>query len=137
VGVLNKNSECLLLNEALGGEFRELAVNTYLKNKDVLNANKTIDDIEARGELNKPEMLLKKASVYGLQSRYEEAIELLVGLNKEYPRKPSILKRLALAYEQIRQPQKAIAYLKVYRKVTGDDVWVNAQMEKFRALGVM
>ena len=32
VDVLNKNSECLLLNESLGGEFRELAVNTYLKN---------------------------------------------------------------------------------------------------------
>lgn len=61
----------------------------------------------------------------------------LTNLNKKYPRKPSILKRLALAYEQIRQPQKAVAYLKVYRKVSGDDVWANTQMEKFRALGVM
>ena len=63
-------------------------INTY----SVLNANKVIEDIEARGELNKPEMLLKKASVCGLQSRYDEAIELLTNLNKQYPRKPSILK---------------------------------------------
>ena len=104
----------------------------------MLNANKVIEDIEARGELNKPEMLLKKASVCGLQSRYDEAIELLTHLNKQYPRKPSILKRLALAYKQMRQPQKAVAYLKVYRKVSGDEIlWANTQMEKFRALGVM
>lgn len=137
VDVLSNNSECISLNDYLGIEFRELSVNTYLKNKDVLNANKVIEDIEARGELNKPEMILKKASVCGLQSRYDEAIELLINLNKQYPRKPSILKRLALAYEQIRQPQKAVAYLKVYRKVSGDDLWANTQMEKFRALGIM
>lgn len=129
------HKDCLSLNSELGIEFRELALNTYLKTKDVLNANKLIEDIELRGELIKPEMLLKKASVCGLQSRYDEAIELLVSLNKQFPRKAHILRRLALAYEQIRQPEKALAYLKVYLKVSNGDDWGIEQVEKYRRLG--
>ena len=118
----------------MGIEFRELALDTFLKAKDVLSANKLIEDIEARGELNKPEMLLKKAFNYGLQSCYDEAIELLVNLNKQFPRRAYILRRLALAYEQIRQPEKALAYLKVYLRVSRDD-WADAKIEKYRRLG--
>lgn len=134
VAALKQNKDCLSLDNELGVEFRELALNTYLKTKDVLNANKIIEDIETRGDLVKPEMLLKKASVCGLQSRYDEAIELLVSLNKQFPRRAHILKRLALAYEQVRQPEKALAYLKVYLKVNSDD-WGTEQVEKYRRLG--
>jgi serine/threonine protein kinase len=137
VEVFNSNQDSIDLNTPLGAEFRELSVNTYLKTKDILNAGKMIEQIEARGELDKPEMILKKASVCGLQSRYDEAIELLTGLNKQFPRRAAVLKRLALAYEQIRQPQKALAYLRVYKKVGGEDAWVIAQMDKFRQLGVV
>ena len=134
VASIKQNRDCLALSIELGIEFRELALDTYLKAKDVLNANKLIEDIESRGELNKPEMLFKKASVCGLQSRYDEAIELLVSLNKQFPRRAHILRRLALAYEQIRQPEKALAYLKVYLKVNRDD-WGIAQLDKYRRLG--
>ncbi len=135
---IKQNRDCLVLDIDMGVEFRELALNTYLKTKDVLNANRLIEDLESRGELNKPEMLLKKASVCGLQSRYDEAIELLVTLNKQFPpRRAHVLKRLALAYEQTRQPQKSVAYLKVYKKISGDDAWVQSKMDKFRLLGFM
>ena len=134
VGSIKQHRDCLTLDVELGLEFRELALDCYLKAKDVLNANKLIEDIESRGELNKPEMLLKKASICGLQSRYDEAIELLVSLNKQFPRRAHILRRLALAYEQVRQPEKALAYLKVYLKVNRDD-WADAQIDKYRRLG--
>lgn len=136
VAVLKENKNCLTLDIEFGIEFRELALSAYLKAKDVLNANKLIEDIESRGELNKPEMLLKKASVCGLQSRYNEAIEILVSLNKQFPRRAFILKRLAFAYEQVRQPEKSLAYLKVYLKVNRDD-WGIAQVDKYRRLGFM
>tara|TARA_R110000764_G_scaffold20693_2_gene52967 strand:- start:8564 stop:10036 length:1473 start_codon:yes stop_codon:yes gene_type:complete len=131
---LKQNRDCLAVDVELGVEFRELALDTYLKAKDVLNASRLIEDIESRGELNKPELLLKKASICGLQSRYDEAIELLVALNKQFPRRAHILRRLALAYEQVRQPEKALAYLKVYLKISRDD-WGVDQIDKYRRLG--
>ena len=137
VEVLKKNKEAISLETALGVEFRELAINCYLKAKDILNASRIFELVEELGEVSKPEMLLKKASICGLQSKYDEAIEILISLNQSYPRRPSILKRLALAYEQVRQPQKAMAYLKVYKKVSGGDVWADEQMDRYRLLGVM
>lgn len=96
-----------------------------------------IEEIESRGELIKPEMVLKKASVYGLQSRYDEAIELLVTLNRQFPRRAFILRRLALAYEQVRQPEKALAYLKTYCKVNGSDDWTQEKIEYYNRIGYL
>ncbi len=134
---LKKNRDCLALDNDLGFEFRELALNTYLKAKDVLNANRVIEDLDRRGELNKPELLFKKASVCGLQSRYDEAIELLVTINKQFPRRARVLRRLALAYEQNRQPEKALAYLKSYRKINGSDDWTQQKIEHYNRIGYL
>ncbi|MEZ9825971.1 protein kinase domain-containing protein [Vibrio cyclitrophicus] len=134
---LRDNKNCLALDIELGIEFRELALGCFLKAKDVLNANKLIEEIESRGELIKPEMVLKKASVYGLQSRYDEAIELLVTLNRQFPRRAFILRRLALAYEQVRQPEKALAYLKTYCKVNGSDDWTQEKIEYYNRIGYL
>jgi len=137
VYILKKDKEVLSLEVDLGVEFRELAINCYLKAKDVLNASRIFEMTEEFGEVNTPEMLLKKASILGLQSKYDDAINILTELNQNYPRRPPILKRLALAYEQVRQPQKAMAYLKVYKKVCGGDTWVDEQMDRYRLLGVL
>ncbi|MCK8104738.1 hypothetical protein [Pseudoalteromonas sp. 2CM36K] len=56
--------------------------------------------------------------------------------------KADAVKQIKVAFDELKEHQdykvtKAVAYLKVYRKVSGDDLWANTQMEKFRALGVM
>lgn len=54
-----------------------------------------------------PDLLLKKASVLGLQAKYKEASEILLKLNRHYPKKPAILIRLALVFELLRDQEKA------------------------------
>ena len=52
-------------------------------------------------------LLLKKASVLGMEARYEEARDLLMDLNQQHPGREPILRRLILVHEQLREPEKA------------------------------
>jgi eukaryotic-like serine/threonine-protein kinase len=62
-------------------------------------------------------LLLRKASLLGLQARYREAAELLLELNRRLPRRRVVLKRLVLVYEQLREFEQAEAFRRVLAKV--------------------
>ena len=50
-----------------------------------------------------PNILLKKASVLGLRAQYQEASEILLRLNRDFPGRPAILRRLVVVFEQLRE----------------------------------
>ena len=51
--------------------------------------------------------------------------------NRDYPRNPGILKRLILAFEQLKDTGKMQAFLKAYLKINPEDTW---SKEKLRDL---
>jgi len=133
VAIINSEGNYLGREGSLGTDFRLLALNTYLKVRDVYCAEKAIRLIIEHNELN-PSVRIKWASILGLQSKYAEAIEILSELNKEFPRRASVLRRMSLAYEQNRQPQKAMAYLKAYLKIVPNDTAALQKHENFKRL---
>jgi serine/threonine-protein kinase len=106
-----------ILNQAdfLGRELRRQSLTVYLKTRHISQAAQVLN-ICLEEDPDAPDLLLKKASVLGLQARYKEASEILLGLNRQYPNKPAILKRLALVFEQLRDPGKAAAFRRAYEK---------------------
>lgn len=82
-----------------------------------------------------PDLLFKKASIFGLQAKFDEACEILLRLNRDFPGRPAILRRLVVVYEQLRDLGKASAFLKAYRKKGNSDEWAHQKSERFAALG--
>jgi serine/threonine-protein kinase len=58
-------------------------------------------------------------------------------LNRDFPQRPQILKRLVLVYEQLRDPGKAAAFLKAYSRLANEDPWTKKKMQQFSALGLV
>jgi eukaryotic-like serine/threonine-protein kinase len=77
----------------------------------------------------------KKASVLGLQAKYLEASEILLRLNREFPGRPAVLRRLVTVFEQLRDLGKAVAFLKAYCKSNPNEAWANEKRDAFAALG--
>jgi eukaryotic-like serine/threonine-protein kinase len=71
-----------------------------------------------------------------MDADYQGAVEILLDLNRRLPQRPAILKRLVMAYEQLRDLGKAQAFLKAFRKVSPDDAWGAGRQEVFVGLGV-
>jgi serine/threonine-protein kinase len=82
-----------------------------------------------------PQLLLKQASILGLKADYKGAVDLLLVLNRQHPKKPAILRRLVLAYEQLRQPERAMAFLKAYDKVSPGEHWAAEKIKQHVYLG--
>jgi len=131
VAIINSEESCLTLVDSIGVDFRLLALNVFLKVRDIHYAEKIIQLIIGRNEMT-PSVKIKYASILGLQSKYSEAIDILTVLNKEFPRKAVILRRIALAYEQNKQPKKAMSYLKAYLKIVPDDEVALKKYEGFK-----
>lgn len=89
--------------------------------------------IDERGET--PNILLKKASVCGLLAQYEEARDILIRLNREFPGRPAVLRRLVVVFEQLRDVGKATAFLKAYSRAVPNDTWAKEKRDGFLALG--
>ncbi|MFZ2959653.1 MAG: protein kinase [Candidatus Ozemobacteraceae bacterium] len=83
------------------------------------------------------ELRLKYASILGIQASYDKAKEILLELNREFPDRPVILKRLILVHEQVRDQGKAIAFFKTYARLAPNDNWVKQKREEFMAIGLM
>jgi serine/threonine-protein kinase len=107
--------EILKQTDYLGGELRRQALTVYLKTRHISDASQVLK-ICLKDDPDAPDLLLKKASVLGLQARYKEASEILLTLNRKFPNKPAILKRLALVFEQLRDEGKAAAFKRAYEK---------------------
>jgi serine/threonine-protein kinase len=124
------------LGSPIGRDLRYLALKCYLETRQVGNAERTIDQCIAE-DGDSPSLLLQRASILGLQARYEEACSILMKLNRDYPQRPHVLKRLVLVFEQLRDPGKAAAFLKAYNRLSTDDPWARKKMEQFSALGLV
>jgi hypothetical protein len=108
----------------------------YLETRQVGDAERTIDQCLAE-DGDSPSLLLQRASILGLQARYEEACLILMHLNRDFPQRPQVLKRLVLVHEQLRDPGKAAAFLKAYNRLATEDPWAQKKMQKFSALGLV
>ena len=113
-------------------ELHRLALNVYLETRPIYKAEEMLQwCLQREGE--SAELLLKHASILGTQSRYREAAAILMTLNRQYPQRSAILKRLALVFEQLR-PGKSIAFLRAYSKVVPNDRWAIRKLESLTAL---
>lgn len=117
-------------------DLRYLALKCYLETTQVGKAERIIDQCLAE-DGDSPSLLLQWASILGLQARYEEACSILMRLNREFPQRPQVLKRLVLVYEQLRDPGKAAAFLKAYNRLGTEDPWAAKKIAQFSALGLI
>ena len=46
------------------------------------------------------------------------------------------LRRLIVVYEQVREGQSAVRFVKAYRKITGEDPWSVETRARYRLIGV-
>jgi len=107
--------EILNRTDFIGKELRRQSLSVYLKTRHVSESAQVLK-ICLEEDPDSPELLLKKASIMGLQARYKDASEILLKLNRQYPNKPAIMKRLALVFEQLRDQGKAAAFKRAYEK---------------------
>lgn len=125
-----------LLSEAssIRRDLREIALKCFLETRDIERARNLVEAMIADdGET--PNILLKRASILGLQAQYHEASEILLRLNRDFPGRPAILRRLVIVFEQLRDIGKACAFLKAYGRDIPNDTWVLEKRERFAALG--
>jgi serine/threonine protein kinase len=116
-------------------DLRYVALKCYLETRQVGPAQRIIEQcIVEDGE--SPSLLLQQASILGLQARYEEACSILMRLNRDFPQRLQVLKRLVLVYEQLRDPGKAAAFLKAYNRLASEDPWARAKLLQFSAMGL-
>jgi len=136
-GLKSIESQPTALNstDQIGSELRRLALTGYLETRQVSHARSLIERCLLDSS-NSPEMELTKASILAMDAEYQGAVDILLDLNRRLPQRPAILKRLVMAYEQLRDLGKAQAFLKAFRKVAPDDVWGMSRQEVFLGLGV-
>ena len=135
VRLLESHPEMTAESAPLRREVRHLAISAYLKNRQVKQAKKLINQCLAE-EGESPSLLLQKASILGVEANYEEACQILLAVNRLTPGSPAVLKRLALVYEQLRDLGKAAAFLRAYLKQAPQDGWAKSKLHQFSALGI-
>ena len=131
---IEAHPEMLNASSPIGRDLCRIALGSYMQTRHIYQAESMVEKCLAiEGEL--PDLLLKKASLLGLQARYSEAAKLLLSLNREYPCRPAILKRLVMVFEQLRDTGKAVAFLRAYSKAVPNDMWATRKLDQFAALG--
>jgi eukaryotic-like serine/threonine-protein kinase len=101
-------------HEAIG-EVELLALEAYLRCDRIFESEKIVERcLQRQGE--RPVLLIRKASVLGIQARYDEAKDILMQLNRLRPGKITILKRLVTVFEQLRDFSKADAFRRELQK---------------------
>jgi eukaryotic-like serine/threonine-protein kinase len=119
----------------VGAELRRLALAAYLEVRQVDQARALVGRCLAETP-EAPDLLLKQASIFALDAKYEQAAEQLLALHRRLPGKPAILRRLVAVFEQMRDTGKAAAFLRAYQKAVPDDPWGASKAEHFRGLGL-
>ncbi len=66
---------------------------------------------------------------------HHEAAEILLRLNRDFPERPAIIRRLVVVFEQLRNTGKASAFLKAFGRDNPNDTWISEKRERFAALG--
>jgi serine/threonine-protein kinase len=133
--MIDDHPELLSGGGPAAADLRLLALKACLETQQLHRAERLVEECQ-QDRPGDAGVLLKKASVLGAQARYQEAADILLGLNREHPGRPSILKRLVLAFEQLRDVGKAAAFLRAFLRERPDDEWGRAKLEQYAALGV-
>lgn len=102
------------------GDLEELALETYIGTERIRDAERMVERCLVRqGE--RPGLLLRQASLLGLKADYRPAADLLLRLNRELPRRRTILRRLVIVHEQMRDWSRADAFRRVIEKVEAEE----------------
>ena len=117
-------------------QLRLIAVDAYVAVRKIDAAESLVNELIAEGKADRV-LLIKKASILGVQARYDEARELLLELNRQHPSDRVILKKLVLVNEQLRDAGKAAAYLRALIAVGEPDAWAVKKLQEFTALGFL
>jgi len=97
------------------GEVELLALEAYLRCDRIFEAEQMVERcLDRQGE--RPVLLIRKASILGIQARYREARDILLQLNRLRPGKVTVLKRLVTVFEQLRDFSKAEAFRRELQK---------------------
>lgn len=117
--VLDAAPEMLEQESAVVGDLELVALEALVRTERINDAVAMVDRCLARqGEA--AGLRLRKASLLGLQARFREAAELLLVLNRQFPRRRAILQRLVLVHEQLREFEEADAFRRVLTKLMSD-----------------
>lgn len=111
-------------------------MDAYVAVRNINAAEALVNELIAEGKADRM-LLIKKASILGVQARFDEARELLLELNRQYPNDRPILKKLVLVNEQLRDASKAAAYLRAYCAAGQPDDWSAKKEQEFSALGFL
>ena len=119
IQILEASPEPLRSESPVRGDLEQLALEAFIGAERITDASEMVERcIDRQGE--RPGLLLRKASLFGLQARFTEAAAILVRLNRELPRRQVVLSRLVMVYEQLRDGDKAEAYRRVLSKVEAE-----------------
>jgi serine/threonine-protein kinase len=118
---LDASPQTLRAESPVSADLEELALEACIRTERVREATEMVERCLVRqGE--RPGLLLRKASLLGLQARFTDAAEILVRLNRQLPRRRAVLSRLVMVHEQLRDWEKADAFRRVLRKVEALEV---------------
>lgn len=117
-------------------QLRLIAVDAYVAVRKINAGETLVNELIAEGKADRV-LLIKKASILGVQARFDEARELLLELNRQHPNDRLILKKLVLVNEQLRDAGKAAAYLRAYCAAGHPDEWSVRKGQEFSSLGVL
>ncbi|MCU0568137.1 MAG: protein kinase [Oculatellaceae cyanobacterium Prado106] len=132
---LEDHPDVLTGDSRIHRDLRHLGLDIYLQTRQLEKAAILIQQC-LQEEQDSPQLWLKQAAILGTQAKFSEAIEILIRLNREYPKRPAILKKLVLAFEQQRDISKAIAFLRSYNNLFPEDPWASEKIAFYRHLGV-
>lgn len=109
IQLLSASPSMMASESAVIGDLEQLALEAFIRTERVNDALRMVDRCLVR-QGDQPGLLLRKASLLGLQAKYAEASEMLLALNRRLPRRRAILRRLVLVFEQMRNSEQAEAF---------------------------
>src|SRR5262249_4749986 len=110
---LESHPDLLAADGPAARDLRRIVLRCYFETRQVDPADRLIDQCPKLDGPD-PDLLFKKASVLGLQARYEEASALLLRLNREHPRRLAVLRRLVLVFRTNAQHRQGTRFLRGY-----------------------
>lgn len=132
---LDKNKTIVDSESKVQSDLQYAFLKALLETRGIARAEKLLTHLMAKyGET--PDLLFKHASILGAQAKYEEACTILLRLNRDFPNRPELLKRIVTVYEQLRDVQRASAFLKAYERQVPADPWAAATRERYSLIGV-
>lgn len=68
---------------------------------------------------------VSQASILGCSAKHEESREIPLRLNRDFLVWPTMLRRLVVVFEQVRDVRKSSAFLKAFVEIVPDDAWAS------------